>query len=297
MGDSSGDGERRKSLWRSREGRRRLRLGLATLFGVRPSGFFIPYRHADAFASPGTRNDGPMGLLLAKRQPTFRSLIRLVDRYGADLMAIGHEPPPAPRWTQDWFPRLDAAVAYALIRRLRPKRIVEVGAGHSTRFFARAVADQGCPTRIVAIDPDPRANLSGLKVELRRMTLQAAGETAFTGLAAGDIASIDSSHILMPGTDVDILINRVLPRLPAGVLVQIHDIFLPDDYPAQWSWRAYNEQLGVAPLLQGGGWRILWSSRYVATRLADRLDGTVLARLPLPPGAFESSLWLKRTAA
>jgi hypothetical protein len=54
-----------------------------------------------------------------------------------------------------------------------------------------------------------------------------------------------SAHILMPGTDVDILFNHVLPGLRRGVLVHVHDIFLPDDYPPEWEWRGYNEQLGL----------------------------------------------------
>jgi hypothetical protein len=87
----------------------------------------------------------------------------------------------------------------------------------------------------------------------------------------------------------------VLPAVPTGVLVHVHDVFLPEDYPPEWSWRGYNEQLGIAALLQGGGWRILWSSRYVATRLATDLEGTVVARLPLPPDAYEASLWLEKT--
>jgi hypothetical protein len=69
---------------------------------------------------------------------------------------------------------------------------------------------------------------------------------------------------------------------------------VPDDYPAAWAWRGYNEQLGVAALLLGGGWRVLWSSRWVRTRLADALAGSVLARLPVPAGVFESSLWLAK---
>jgi hypothetical protein len=121
------------------------------------------------------------------------------------------------------------------------------------------------------------------------------GDAPFAALAPGDVVSIDSSHILMPGTDVDILLNRVLPALPAGVQVHIHDVFLPDDYPSAWSWRGYNEQLGVAALVHGGGWRILWSSRYVTTRMAAALDGTVVARLPLAVEAYEASLWIERT--
>ena len=69
--------------------------------------------------------------------------MRWIEQYAAELEAIGSAPPPAPRWNQDWFPRLDAAAAYAMVRNTRPRRIVEVGSGHSTRFMARAVADGG----------------------------------------------------------------------------------------------------------------------------------------------------------
>jgi predicted O-methyltransferase YrrM len=87
------------------------------------------------------------------------SLLDSIEQHAADLEKIGAAPPPAPRWNQDWFPRLDAAAAYAMVRALRPRRIVEVGSGHSTRFMARAVEDGGLPTQILAIDPAPRAAL------------------------------------------------------------------------------------------------------------------------------------------
>ena len=93
-----------------------------------------------------------------------------------------------------------------------------------TRWFARAAADAGHATRIVAIDPAPRATLAGLSIELVRSTVQEAGEAPFAPLTTGDVLSIDGSHVLMPGTDVDILLNRVLPVLPAGVLMHIHDV-------------------------------------------------------------------------
>jgi hypothetical protein len=80
------------------------------------------------------------------------------------------------------------------------------------------------------------------------------------------------------------------------VLIHLHDIFLPDDYPASWGWRGYNEQLGVAALLDGR-WETLFASRYVATRMSDRVKDSVVARLPLLPGAFETSLWLRRSSA
>jgi hypothetical protein len=99
----------------------------------------------------------------------------------------------------------------------------------------------------------------------------------------------------MPGTDVDFLFNRVLPSLPAGVLVHIHDVFLPDDYPSDWDWRGYNEQLGVAALLQGRGYHLLWASHYAATRMADAVTASVAGKLPLMTGARETSLWVVKT--
>jgi len=181
-----------------------------------------------------------------------------------------------------------------LTRDRRPARIVEVGSGHSTRFFARAIADGGIATRLTAIDPAPRAQLSGLAVEWLRGAVPSVGMAPFAALAAGDFLVIDSSHVLMPGSDVDFLINRLLPSLPPGVLVHLHDIFLPDDYPAEWDWRGYNEQLAVAALMAGGDWQVRFASHYVATRLADAVAASAVAPLPLVAGARESSLWIER---
>lgn len=212
-----------------------------------------------------------------------------------DLRAIGSEAPPQPRWAQDWFPRLDAVMAYAMVRTHRPKRIVEVGSGHSTRFLVRAVRDGGLDTAITAVDPAPRADLSKLDgITLRRETAQSAGGLPYQQLQPGDFLMIDSSHVLMPGTDVDLLFNHILPTLPSGVFVHIHDIFLPEDYPPEWEWRGYNEQLGVAPMLHGGSWTLLWSSHYARTALANAVAESVAGELPLSRGAFESSLWIEK---
>ncbi len=274
---------------------RRLAFGLATVLGIARRGFFIPYRYAGEVPPPGARPAyAAIAAALQDCETDFRGVLGAIDEHATALRAIGGDPPPAPRWDQDWFPRLDAAAAYAMVRRLRPRRIVEVGSGHSTRFLARAVADAGLATTITAIDPVPRAHLAGLAVELVGAPVQRAGAAPFAKLAAGDILFIDSSHILMPGSDVDWLLNRVLPALPAGVRVQVHDVFLPDDYPADWAWRGYNEQLAIAALVHGGGYRPLFASHYVATRMAEALRDSVIAELPLVAGARESSLWLEK---
>jgi hypothetical protein len=219
------------------------------------------------------------------------SLLSWIESYARELEAIGSEPAPAPRWNQDWFPRLDAAAAYAMVRETKPRRIVEVGSGHSTRFMARAVADGGLATRITAIDPAPRASIEALGVEWLRMPVQRVA--AFPALGQGDILFIDSSHQLKPGSDVDFLLNAVLPLLPAGVRVHFHDIFLPDDYPAAWAWRRYNEQAAVASLIESNLFQIEFASHALVSRSPEKIRG-VLARLPLVPGAIESSLWLTR---
>ncbi len=275
---------------------RRLWMGLSTLLGRR-RGFFIPYRYAHRLSPPGGRSAcQPIEQLFEANAGKFAAQLQALDGYAHALRAIGRQPAPAPRWDQDWFPRLDAAVAYAIVRQHRPSRIVEIGSGHSTRFMARAAEDGGLATQIVAVDPTPRAALRGLRVEWLPQTVPVCGLAPFQQLVAGDLLFVDSSHILMPGTDVDFLLNEVLPILPAGVLLHLHDIFLPDDYPASWSWRGYNEQSGVAALLDGR-WETLFASRYVATRMSDRVKDSVIAEFPLAPGAFETSLWLKRREA
>ncbi len=277
--------------------RRRVWFGLVTVLNLAKRGFFIPYRYADRLPGPGARTAYPAAeARLSRAEAKFRALLDGMNRYQTALDAIGQDPPPAPRWTQDWFPRLDAAAAYTLVRQQRPGRIVEVGSGHSTRFLARAVADEGLACQITAIDPAPRADLSRLEVELIRSAVPESGDQPFLALEAGDFLIIDSSHILMPGSDADYLYGRVLPMLPPGVLVHIHDVFLPDDYPTEWDWRGYNEQLAVLQMVLGSDWELLFASHYVATRMASVVAESPVGRLPLDAGALESSLWLRKAA-
>jgi len=271
---------------------RRLRMGLQTLLGLKRQGFFIPYRYADGVAPQQPVYDAIATRFVAA-QSAFLDLLQAADAFADDLLKIVAEkaPAPAPRFEQDWFPTLDAVAAYTMIRRHAPRRIIEVGSGHSTRFLARAVADAGWTTTITAIDPQPRAALPG--VDFIPAIVQTADPALFSALQPGDVLFVDSSHILMPGSDVDWLFNRVLPALPAGVLLHIHDIFVPDDYPPSWLWRGYNEQQLVGPLL-AGGFRPLFSSHYAKTRMAQAVSASVVGRLPQVVGALPASLWLVR---
>lgn len=277
--------------------RRRLRTacqGLATVLGLARRGFFIPYRHAAAVAdASGADAYAALTPLFAAQRDAFAAHIDAIDGFAAELAAIGDAPAPAPRWNQHWFAPLDAAAAYAMVRLRRPTRLIEVGSGHSTRFLARAAADGEIGTRITAIDPAPRAPLPP-GVEHRAAPLQRAALDIAAELAPGDMLFVDSSHVLVPGSDVDALLTAVWPKLEHGVIVHFHDIFLPDGYPAAWRWRGYNEQSGVAALLAGGGAGILFASHYAATRMADRIEASTVARLPRKAGAIDSSLWLAK---
>lgn len=269
---------------------RRLRFGLATLAGL-PRGWFIPHRYAVDVSVPSTYR--ALTPVFEAATPRMLALLAEAARFMPEFGRFGGAP-PSPRFEQDWFPRLDAAIAYTLMRRQRPVNVVEVGSGHSTRVLARAIADAHLTTRFTAIDPAPRADLAGLPIDLVRAPFQKAPRDAIEHLGAGDFLMIDSSHVLMPGSDVDLLFNDVMARLPVGALVHVHDVFLPDSYPAAWKWREYNEQNALVGMLAMGGWKLVWSSRWVATRLAAELAASPLAALPLPDGAFETSLWMER---
>ena len=115
-------------------------MALATVTGLDRQGYFIPCRHAGAF--PAGAGYQAVDRLFASHLESFLDIITGLEQFRDDLKAIGHDTPaPGPRWNQDWFPRLDAAVLYAMVRTWKPSCIVEIGSGHSTRFMVRAIAD------------------------------------------------------------------------------------------------------------------------------------------------------------
>ena len=278
---------------------KRLAAGLATVLGIKPLGFFIPCRYAGQAASSGVASFARVAEIFANAGENFGAVIGDIEACASELRTIAAGGQLAggakPHFRQGLFPRLDAATAYALARRYQPRRIVEIGAGYSTRFLATAIAEGGFDCRLTTIDPSPRkvVNLPG--IEIIETTVQEAGQTPFDDLSPGDFLVVDSSHILMPGSDVDMVLNAVLPGAPRGLLVHFHDIFLPDAYPREWDWRAYNEQNAVAALLAGGeAFEVVFASHYAVTRLRDLWTGTVIAEIGLPDGAFETSLWLRK---
>lgn len=139
---------------------RRWKLGLKTLFGSEPAGYFIPYRYAAETQKAVGRPTYPaIEAMMEQAAPTMKAWLTKAALYQDAFASFGNASPPEPRWQQSWFPRLDGMMAYVFTREFRPNRIIEIGSGHSTRFYYRAIKDGDLPTRFHAIDP-PRAPTS-----------------------------------------------------------------------------------------------------------------------------------------
>lgn len=187
----------------------------------------------------------------------YRERLRAVLGYRDVLRVIPARGTPAsgePYWNNGNLPGLDAAVLYGLVASRAPKRFVEIGSGHSTRFARRAILDQGLKTSIMAIDPAPRASVTGLVDSWDRRRLEdIPADELGTLVDSGDILFFDGSHRCLTNSDVTAFFLDLIPRLPKGVLVQIHDVCLPYDYPPTWKGRYYSEHYVLAAFLLGGG--------------------------------------------
>jgi len=182
---------------------------------------------------------------------TLRRFVPLADRI-AEIPR--HSTGPAdPHWDNPWLTGLDAVALYGLVTLERPRQFMEVGSGMSTTFVRRAIRDHDLATTITSIDPQPRVEIDSICDTVIRSPLEQTDLSVFDVLEPGDILYLDGSHVALQNSDATVQFLDVLPRLPAGVLVHIHDIFLPDDYPPQWADRYYAEQYLLATYMLGRG--------------------------------------------
>lgn len=150
----------------------------------------------------------------------------------------------------DYFSSLDAAVYYALIRHLKPTRVVEIGCGFSTRIADKALKANranGHPGQLICIEPYPQPRLTEFEpdIELIQKKVEDIPLDYFGSLGANDILFIDSSHAVRFQGDVCREFLDILPVVQPGVWIHVHDIFFPTDYPASWlidQRFAFNEQ-------------------------------------------------------
>ena len=172
------------------------------------------------------------------------------------------------------FRMVDAEVAHCMIRHYQPGKIIEIGSGFSTYLLARASMlnreKAGKNTELIAIDPHPWDALTkefpGFST-LIRDKVENIELDLFQGLDAGDVLWIDSTHVVRTGGDVNYLYLEILPRLQNGVIVHIHDIFLPREYPQDWVQKYhlfYSEQyLLHALLMYNSAFEVLWGASFM----------------------------------
>jgi hypothetical protein len=168
------------------------------------------------------------------------------------LAAVRRDPGAGPHWRNTLLPAIDAVSIVGMIREFGPRRFVEVGSGNSTRFARFAVerfVPQGC--EIVSIDAYPGDTIAGVPDRLINKSLRDADLSLFGALREGDIVWIDGSHVTYAGSDVAVFFLEVLPSLRPGVVIGVHDIALPWDYPPGMAELLFGEAQMMAAYLLG----------------------------------------------
>jgi hypothetical protein len=200
----------------------------------------------------------------------------------------------------------DALVAYCMVRYFQPRLIIEIGGGFSSLLLAEAGAKNG-KSALICIEPFPqqflRQTLPG-SCSLVEKRVQDVDLELFSELGPGDILFIDSSHTVKIGGDVNYLILEVLPRLKPGVIVHVHDIFLPFEYRRDWvmeQFRFWTEQyLLQAFLAFNSEFEVLMANRYLGNRYMEDVKAAfpILEKLEtaLPDSVRRGggSFWMRR---
>ena len=190
----------------------------------------------------------------------------------------------------------DAEYWYQLIRTIKPRRIIEVGSGASTLLAINTILrnhndDSGYECEHICIEPYEMPWLEKAGVSVIRRKVEDVELAFFSKLQENDVLFIDSSHIIRPQGDVLFEYLELLPTLNKGVIVHIHDVFLPKNYPKQWledEVRFWNEQyLLEAFLSHNNSWKILGALNYLHHNHYEKLKSIAPFLAPdMEPGSF-----------
>jgi predicted O-methyltransferase YrrM len=197
-------------------------------------------------------------------KPAHPGLLKIIDahreQYGNLLRkALSHKEaiwsirdsrtetdPFKPAWNNGFLPGLDMIGIYTMLADLKPKKYIEIGSGYSTLMAHKVISEQKQDTEIISIDPQPRTGIGQLANRTIREPLERMNLDIFSELNENDILFVDNSHRILPNSDSLVLFLEILPRLKRGVVVHLHDIYLPFDYPQFMCDRFYSEQYGLA---------------------------------------------------
>ncbi|MDP3853862.1 class I SAM-dependent methyltransferase [Phenylobacterium sp.] len=260
-----------------------------------------PYRSTVRYGS-GRPPHRELAALIGAGAPRYGQFLDRLGEIAGDFDDIplgGAYETPTPFWLNAWFPPLDGMVLTQMLRAHDPARFLEIGSGVSTKFARRAVTRYGLRTRLTSIDPQPRNEVDALCDDVIRRPLEDCPPQMFEALVPGDILFLDSSHRAFQGSDVTVFFLDILPRLKHGVIVQVHDIYLPDDYISGHVARLWNEQylLATALLFGGQAFEVLFPCWYVGQDPA--LAAKAAALLRQGPretlNLYGASFWLRKT--
>ena len=253
------------------------------------------------------RTEAPPGLKMNEARQ-LELLARFAADYKEEYERLPREATAVPHqyfMSNGAFESVDAEVLYCMVRHLKPRRIFEIGSGNTTYLSAQAarrnVEEGAAPCELVAFEPYPndvlRAGFPGLSRLVETKAQDIPLET-FDELEDGDILFIDSSHVLKIGSDVEYLYLEVLPRLKKGVVIHVHDIFLPAEYPRRWIEENrffWNEQyLLQAFLAFNDSFGIHWAGSFMHLGHPEKLKAAFGSYDPARcwPGSF----WMRRLA-
>jgi hypothetical protein len=196
----------------------------------------------------------------------------------------------------------DAELLYSMIRHSKPSRLVEIGSGFSTLIARQAILrnqreSPGCQCEHICIEPYEEPWLESCGATVLRERGETIDKEVFLQLGENDMLFIDSSHMIRPGGDVLCEYLEILPLLKPGVLVHVHDIFTPRDYPASWvcdEIRFWNEQYLLEGFLcHNHAFKIVCAANF----LKHKYPELMAEKLPVlgkemwrEPGSF----WLRR---
>lgn len=189
--------------------------------------------------------------IINRNRPAYRRTLKSFLKFRNQFQEIVLDTPIEclePSWFNYWLSAFDSVSLYSMLSLHNPERFIEIGSGWSTKFARRAIFDHGLKTKIVSIDPYPRADIDILCDTVIRKPLEEVDLSLFDELESGDILFVDGSHHCCMNSDVTVVFLDILPGLKPGVLVQFHDIYLPYDYPEEWG-SYYSEQYLLAACL------------------------------------------------
>ena len=246
-----------------------------------------------------------LAALLANGDAEYVRWLRRFAEYSDELKKIPMRAGAGsmePHWQNEWFSGLDLVALYGFVARSNAAQLIEVGSGQSTKIARLAIRNHGLKTKITSIDPQPRAEIDALCDRVVRQRLEDCDLSMLRSLEAGDIFFFDGSHRTFMNSDVTVFFLEILPRLKPGVLVQIHDILLPDDY-LPWTeqefypHRYWSEQYMLAASLLAGhsNYDVVLPNHYVSTKpeLAGELEALWSSRELKGAPRAGVSFWIK----